>query len=211
MTKPFSPNRGNRQSTLSACRKWKPGALLFSLALLILLSVSPALPCVGKALTIGIVNSPQEIIYAELIAQMVIERTGTTVDIHTYKDVKELYGAVKKGEVGIIIENTERGMQEVALPAKENGRSAYEAVKLEYRERFNLIWLEPVSADGGSRYYAPVILVETMGNLPALPKLINRLTSALTEENYTKLTRAVKKAEKPRQVARDFLKANKLI
>lgn len=177
----------------------------------VLLATSPALACVGKNLTIGVVASPQEIIYAELIAQMVSERTGTTVDVHAYRDVKELYGAVRKGDVGIIIENTARGGQELALPPASDSRRAYDALKKAYREQLNLVWLEPVPADGGSLYYAPVLLVETMGNLPALPKLINRLTGTLTEENYAKLARAVDGAGKPRDVARDFLKAKKLI
>ena len=209
-----------RSSTMKGWRGWSarsewwmPGrrAAVFLVTTFFLLSLSPVLACVGKILVIGVVNSPQEIIYAELIAQLVTERTGTTVKVVPYKDVLELYGAVKKGEVGILIENTERGMKMVERSRGENGKSAYETLKREYRKSYNLVWLEPLSTDGGSRYYAPVIATETMGNLPALPKLINRLTGVLTEETYTKLTRAAKGEEKPRRVARDFLKAKKLI
>ncbi|MBI5441514.1 MAG: hypothetical protein HY900_09940 [Deltaproteobacteria bacterium] len=178
---------------------------------LLLLWLQPVFACVGKNLTIGVVNTPQETIYAELIAQMVAERTGTTVSVVSFKDVKGLYAAVKKGDVGIIIENTDRGVKEVGLAPEGNARSTYEALKREYRKSLDLVWLEPVSLEGGNRFFAPVIGADTMGHLPALPKVINRLTSALTEESYAKLVRAVQGDEKPRKIARDFLKAKKLI
>jgi len=188
-----------------------PGAVACLTALIFLLSLSLSLGCVGKDLTIGVVNSPREIVYAELIAQLVTERTGTTVKIVPYKDVRELYRAVTRGDVGIIIENTDRGFRESGLPVEEDGKSPYEALKRQYREKLGLIWLRPVSADGGGRYYAPVISAETMGNLPALPKLINRLADVLTEENYMELTLSAKGEEKARTAARHFLKVNKLI
>jgi glycine betaine/choline ABC-type transport system substrate-binding protein len=184
--------------------------VILLLAALSLASLSQALACVSKTLTIGVVDSPREIIYAELIAQMTTERTGTTVKVQPYANVGELYVALKQGDVGIIIENTDRGMNEVKLPPQENGMRAYEELKREYREKFNLIWLKPVASEGGSRYYAPVMLAETLENLPALPKLINRLTGALSEESYAKLTGEVSGGE-TRQVARDFLRAKKLI
>jgi glycine betaine/choline ABC-type transport system substrate-binding protein len=199
------------RTTWSGCRTAVKSAALFIAMALLLLSYAPAQACVGKVLTIGIVHSPQESIYAELIAQMVTERTGTAVKIVSYKDVRELYDAVRKGEVGVLIENTERGMEMMKRPPVANGKSAYETLKLEYRQSLNLIWLEPVSADGGSCYYAPVIATETMDNLPALPKLINRLTGVLTEGIYARLWRGVGSEEKPRRLARDFLKAKKLI
>ncbi len=180
-------------------------------ACLILVFITPAFSCVGKVLTIGIVASPQETVYAELISQIVTERTGTTVKIVAYRDVRELYGAVKKGDVGVIIENTERGGKVLERHRDEKGRAAYEELKREYRKSLNLVWLDPVPVESGSRYYAPVIAVETMGNLPALPKLINRLTAALTEEGYAKLVRAARGEEKPRRVVRDFLKSKRLI
>ena len=165
--------------------------------------------CVGKVLAIGVVNTPQETVYAELISQLVTGRTGTTVKVRPYRDVRELYAAVKKGEVGVIIENTERGRGQVH--ASGSGRALYDQLKQEYRRSLNLVWLDPVAGEGGSRYYAPVIAADTMGNLPALPKLINRLTGALTEESYARLVREAKGEEKSRRLAREFLKAKKLI
>jgi glycine betaine/choline ABC-type transport system substrate-binding protein len=184
---------------------------VFGAALLLCAPQRLASACVGKVLAIGVVNTPRETVYADLISQLVTERTGTTVKVLPYGDVRELYAAVKKGEVGIIIENTDRGLSQVGKRASGSGRAVYDLLKQEYRRSLNLVWLDPVAGDGGSRYYAPVIAAETMGNLPALPKLINRLTGALTEESYARLVREAKGEEKSRRLAREFLKAKKLI
>jgi len=170
-------------------------------------SVQPASACVGKTLYVGITGSAQELLFAEIISQLVTERTGTTVKILQFKDSTELYSAVKKGEVGVMVENTERALR--LLDRKENNsKQAYDLVKKEYRKSLSLVWLEPF---GSNQAYAPVISVDTMGNLPALPKLLNRLAGVLNEESCGKLLKSLKSDEKPRRVARDFLKAKKLI
>lgn len=164
--------------------------------------------CVGKTLYIGVTNSPSEILYAEMISVLVNERTGTTVKIVSYKDAKDMYNAVKKGEVGVLIESADRALKILNRPAEGNVKSAYESAKKEYRTGMNLVWLEPF---GGSRYYAPVLSVETIGNLPALPKLINKLGGMINDETCAKLLKSMKSDEKPKKVARDFLKTRKLI
>lgn len=169
--------------------------------------VQPASACVGKTLYVGITGTTQEMLFAEIIAQLVTERTGTTVKILEFKDSAELYNAVKKGEVGVLVENTERALHHLNLK-EDNPKQAYDLAKKEYRKNFNLVWLEPF---GTSRPSAPVISVDTMGHLPALPKLLNKLAGVLNDDTYGKLLKSVKSDEKPRKIARDFLKAKKLI
>ncbi len=164
--------------------------------------------CVGKTLYIGVTNSPNELLFAEMISVLVNERTGTTVKVVSYKDVGEMYRAVKTGEIGVVIENAGRALKILEKPAEGNARAAYETAKKEYRKGLNLVWLEPF---GVSQYYAPVVSVETIGNLPALPKLINKLGGIVNDETCTKLLKSLKSDEKPKKVARDFLKTRKLI
>lgn len=182
--------------------------LLALLLVLIAMSIAnPASACVGKTLFVGTTGSSQEILIAEIISQLVTERTGTTVKILQYKDSTELYNAVKKGEVGVLVENTERALR--LLDRKEsNSKQAYELAKNEYRKSLNLVWLEPF---GTNQTYAPVITTDTMSHLPALPKLLNKLAGALNEESYGKLLKSIKSDDKPRRIARDFLKSKKLI
>jgi len=180
--------------------------LLFVLSTLILHQSVGA--CVGKTLYIGVVNSPNELLFAEMISVLVNERTGTAVKVISYKDAREMYSAVKKGEVGVLIENADRALKILDRPAEGNTKAAYETAKKEYRTGMNLVWLEPF---GGSQYYAPVLSIETIGSLPALPKVINKLAGMVNDETSAKLLRSMKPDEKPKKAARNFLKARKLI
>jgi glycine betaine/choline ABC-type transport system substrate-binding protein len=186
-----------------------PVKKLFALlSVLIVMAVAQhSVACVGKTLYVGITGSSQEVILAEIISQLVTERTGTTVKVLQFKDSTELYNAVKKGEVGVLVENTDRALR--ILDRKEsNPKQAYELAKKEYRKNFNLVWLESF---GTSQAYAPVISLDTIGHLPALPKLLNKLGGVLNEDSYSRLLKSMKSDEKPRRIARDFLKSRKLI
>jgi osmoprotectant transport system substrate-binding protein len=185
----------------------KKGVLLL-LILSALVFVQSAGACVGKTLNIGVTDSPQERLFAEMISVLVNERTGTSVKIVSYRDAREMYNAVKKGEVGVLIENAGRALQILERPAEGNTKAAYETARKEYRQGLNLVWLEPF---GVSQYFAPVVSVETIGNLPALPKLINKLAGMVNDATCAKLLKSMKADEKPLKVARDFLKARKLI
>ena len=180
--------------------------MLFIL-LSVLIVTPPAQSCVGKTLFVGTLGAHQELLFAEIVSQLVTERTGTTVKIQQFKDRAELYNAIKNGDVGMLVESTDRALQ--ILDRKEsNSRLAYDLVKKEYRKSLNLVWLDPFSS---SHLLAPVISVDTMGHLPALPKLLNKLSGVLNEDSYGKLLKSLKSDEKPRRIARDFLKAKKLI
>ena len=182
-------------------------SLLF-LFMFLVFSTPPARACVGKTLFIGITGSPQEQIYAEMISIMVYERTGTSVKVVTYKDQKELYGAARKGDVGVLIDSAERALRLLNRPAQGASRASYEAAKKEYRQGHNLVWLEPF---GDKQFYAPVISLETINNLPALPRLINKLGGTVSDQTGARLLKTADAQKDHRKAAREFLKAKKLI
>ncbi len=167
-----------------------------------------ALACVGKTLYIGVTNAPNELLFAEMISVLVNERTGTSVKIKTFRDAGEMYGAVKRGEVGVFVEEPGRALKIMARPAEGNAKAAYESAKKESRKGLNLVWLEPF---GVKQYYAPVLSLETIGNLPALPKLINKLGGVVSDETCGRLLRSAKGEEQMKKAARDFLRSRKLI
>lgn len=187
--------------------------IMLTLFILMAMGNGQATACVGKTLYIGVSSSAHEQLLAEMVSVLVTERTGTTVKILTYKDSREIYNAVKHGQVGLMIENTDHALALMGKPKENNTKAAYELVKKEYRKNLNLVWLEPFgSMPGASKSsYAPVITVEVLGNLPALPKLINKLTGILSDGSYARLVKSMKDDNKPKRVARDFLKARKLI
>ncbi|GAM11308.1 substrate binding domain of ABC-type glycine betaine transport system [Geobacter sp. OR-1] len=179
------------------------------LVLAMLLSFSTqATACVGKVLYIGIANSPTEQLIAEMVAVLVTERTGTSVKIVSFKDAKAVYAAARKGEIGLLIENRDRAFDMIGKPRDNNSRTAQETLRREYQKTLNMVWLDSL---GGSPPYAPVLSTDTLSSLPALPKLLNKLSGILTEDAYNKLVKSAKSDEKPKKVARDFLKAKRLI
>ena len=184
-------------------------------ALLLIVSVlyiSPLNACVGKTLHIGALDTPNEQMLAELTSQLITARTGTTVKIETYKAQKDLYSAVKQGHLGMVIESTGRALEMIGKP-REAGKISLESVKAEYRKSLNLIWLKPygqVEGGGGSQLLAPVISNEILSSLPALPKLLQKLSGITSDSGYKRIMKS-KGDEKPKNLAKELLKSKKLI
>ena len=172
--------------------------------------------CVGKVLHIGVINSSEGHVLAEVLSSLINERTGSTVAIQFYHDEQELYEAVKVKQVDISIENTTRAMQVLNRPAEGDVNKAYEVVKTSYEKEKGLVWLKPfgfLHSNGApaSSYTAAVLRVEILNNFPALPRVIGKLGNILNDETYAKLIKSVESGEKPKKAARDFLKSKKLI
>jgi glycine betaine/choline ABC-type transport system substrate-binding protein len=183
-------------------------ALLLTLATL---SVSPSNACVGKTLHIGVLNSPNEQLLAELASQLITARTGTTVKIETFKAQKELYSSLKQGQIGMVIESTDRALEMIGKP-RESGKAALESARTEYRKSLNMVWLEPFGAGQGAaaQLYAPVISNEVLSSLPALPKLLKKLSGITADAGYARLLKS-RSDDSSKKIARDFLKSRKLI
>ncbi len=183
-------------------------ALLLTLAALY---VSPLNACVGKTLHIGVLDSPNEQLLAELTSQLITARTGTTVKIETFKAQKDLYSSVKLGQVGMVIESTDRALELIGKP-RESGKAALETAKAEYRKSLNMVWLQPYGAaqGTGSQLYAPVIANELLNSLPALPKLLQKLSGITADAGYARMLKS-RNDDNSRKVAREFLKSRKLI
>jgi len=175
------------------------------------LSVSPLNACVGKTLHIGIIDNPTEQLLAELTSQLITARTGTTVKIDRFKGQQELYNAVKKGEIGLVIESTDRAMEMIGKPRETPAKAALETARSEYRKSLNMIWLEPYGqVQGGQQTVAPVITSDILNSLPALPKLLQKLSGITADAAYARMLKA-RGDDGGKKIARDFLKNRKLI
>ena len=183
----------------------------------VLLIFSPkADACVGKTLEIGITNSMEAQVLAEMLSTLVKERTGTTINITYYDNVQDLYDAVTVKKVDISIENTTRAMHVLNMPLETDAKKAYKVVKATYEKEKGLIWLKPfgftkVRGEESPSYTATVLRMDILNNFPALPRLFNKLGSKINDQTYTKLIKSVEAGEEPKSVAKDFLKSNKLI
>lgn len=164
--------------------------------------------CVGRILTIGISKSPNELILAEIVSQLVSERTGSNVKIVRFNSQKDMYSAVKKGEVSLVIENLDRASEALARIHEKPSRTLYDVVKKDYRKNYNLVWFEPF---GESQFYSPVVAIDVLEILPALPKLVGKLAGILNEDTYLKLLKSAKSEVGARDAAKNFLKSRRLI
>jgi len=182
---------------------------------IVLFSVN-SFACVGKTLIIGAVNSPNDRLLAQMMAVIITERTGTTVNVEYFDDHKLLFEAVKKREINIFTENTGRALQLLEKEADSDKDLIYKVVKDEFKSQFHLVLLKPfgtVQSDTGEGSFVdvPVIASGVLIDYPALPRVLNKLKGIAQDKNYVKLLAAVESGDKPNQVARDFLKKKRFI
>ena len=151
-----------------------------------------------------------------MLSAIISERTGSTANIRYYKSPQEIYEAVKAKQVDISVENTSRAMQLMNRPADPDAKKAYEFVKALYEREKGMVWLKPFGFMNGNSgespsYTAAILRVDILNNFPVLPRVLNKLGSTINDETYTKLIKSVGSGEKPKTVARDFLRSRKLI
>ncbi len=189
--------------------------LFLLLTVQLVLSVQESEACVGKTLNIGVLDTPAEHILSDILFVLVNERTGTTVAVKRYKNAEELYGAAKRNEIGIIIDNTDRSLATLGRQRETDIKKAYDISREEFRKKYNLVWLNPFGALTGERgmaaLFVPVLTAEALANFPALPRVINKLAGVMNDDSYAKLVKAESAPEKAHKAARDFLKQKKLI
>ena len=114
-------------------------------------------------------------------------------------------------EVGFLL--AADGSLEAVRIRRSSGNAAFDAAKAEYRKSLNLIWLKPYGAvQGGSssQLLAPVISNDVLSSLPALPKLLTKLSGITGDSGYSRIMKS-KGDEKPKKLAKDLLKSKKLI
>ena len=166
--------------------------------------------CINKEINIGVVDTIEGKLYSELIATLILERTGVKVGRYYYKTVDELEKAVVEQKVEMILLNTSEALHQLGLQVGKTAREDYETVKAAYDEHKGMIWLRPFDFTTGDGFTAPVISQSILDKFPAMPRIIDKLSSKLDEETRTRLIAQVQ-SMKTRRVAKDFLYENRLI
>ena len=183
-------------------------------AVFFILSSVQSYACVGRILNIGIVDTVNENLLAELISVLINERTGTTVNVKVFDSREEIYDAVKKEEIAIVVENTDHALKMLGLSKSGDMKSDYDVSKKEFRKKRNLIWLKPFGTmpdNKNLKYYSAVISEDVLINFPALPRVINKLKDVTLDKGFDKVIKFVRSGKKTRRAARDYLKKKKLI
>lgn len=214
----FYNNKGGREGRTPDAKEATnmKKAIVAAVIMIAAVFLAPAADaCVGKVLNVGVLNSPEGQVLSELLSTLITERTGTTVTIQFFRNDQELDEAMKKEKVDISFENTVRALRVLNRPAEQDAKKAYEVVKAAYEKERGMVWLRPfgfLNGNGGAPSYTAALLRSAvLTNFPALPRVINKLCSSISDEAYTRLVKSVESGEKPKKVARDFLKAKRLI
>lgn len=192
--------------------------MTFIIALLLLCCGTLFLPasssaCVGKTLLIASSGSTQQDILANLLAILIGERTGTTTKVVRFDSPLSAHDNLLKADLDIAVEYTIHARGEVLKqPPLDDAAARYAAVKEEYNQTLNLVWLAPLGfSDPKLGPAAPVARKDTLKKFPALARLIDKLGNKIDDATMQKLEAQVKGGKPPADVARAFLKEQKLI
>lgn len=186
--------------------------------LMMALTVSSSLACVGKTLVVGSLDDPQQQVLAEMLSVLIGERTGTTVKVVPIEGHAEAHDAMIRAELDMYVEYT--GVGQVTLLKGQpiaDADELYKAVKERYNQELNLVWLKPFgfsderyAPEGTVADAAPVVRKDTLKKFPALARLINKLGGAIDAPTMKELETA-SAAGNSRDVARKFLKEKRFI
>jgi osmoprotectant transport system substrate-binding protein len=193
--------------------------VIFVLFLTFLWTVN-SFACVGRTLYVGSLDTTEDRVLAQMLVLLINERTGTTVKIRHFDDNAALYNALKENDeekrADIIVENTNDALALLKKTAPGDLDQTYKQVKELYESELSLIWLNPFgfkhgSGDALQALSAPLVRRDVLTNYPLLPRVLNKLAGSINDETFSNLTAKVRDGEKPQNVSKDFLRANKFI
>lgn len=197
------------------------GLLLFAVALFPAVSPGTGAACVGRTITVGYYDSPDQELVANILAVFIDERTGTTVRLSRFGNRDEAFEAIKRDKVSLYADYSRIVLTRVGgeAPGADRERNIVR-LKEVLNGKYNVIWLEPFGYD---RYFSEkgregndpgeggvMLCKDALSRFPALPKLLAKLRGTLDNETMGSLLREAEKSD-AKTVARRFLKTRKLI
>jgi len=184
--------------------------IVFATVLLVF-AVMPAMACINVELRVGLVDTPEGHLIADIVSILILERSGVKADISYYADSKELDQAAVDKQVDIMIENTNNAMAVLAQPLAEDLDQNIMTAKILYKRDKGLIWLKPFGyrSDGGAN--GALVTKEILDKFPGMPRVLGKLSGAIDDATWSRLTGLVEQGAKTSKVAKDFLVAKKFI
>lgn len=185
---------------------------------LILIHTNAAEACVGRILYLGALQSNESKLMSEMLALLINERTGTTIQIRSFDTSEQLYSALKSAKeeerVDIVVENTAQALAIAKQTAGASPDQDFIAVKAFYEKELDVVWLNPFGYTANAAQpsiSAPLIRRDVLTNFPLLPRVLNKLAGAINDKAFQDLIKSLDAGEKPKNAAKDFLKKQKLI
>jgi glycine betaine/choline ABC-type transport system substrate-binding protein len=188
--------------------------------LFVMTSVSVSVGCVGRVLYVGALTSSADRLMSQLLVTLINERTGTNVQIRFFDDRDQLYDAMKLTDeaerVDIIVEDTSQAMHLLKRQRLDDANQEYLMAKELYDKDLDIIWLNPFgfkkkSTEAAPAISAPLLRRDVLTNFPLLPRILNKLAGTIDDETFNDLVEKIGSGDKPKNVAKDFLRTKKLI
>ena len=183
-----------------------------------LLHASIGTACVGRILYLGALESNTDKLMSEMLALLINERTGTTIQIRTFTSPELLYKALKSAKeeerVDIIVEDTTQALAMAKQTAGASTDQDFLTVKAYFEKELDVVWLNPFGYNKDQAHpsiSAPVVRRDVLSNFPLLPRVLNKLSGAINDKAYQELIKTLEGGEKPKNAAKDFLKKQKFI
>ncbi len=184
------------------------------------LLASPSYSCVGRVLVLALENSPDQTVVGQLLATMITERTGTTVEIVTPGDKKAIHEAMTTGKAQIYINYLESAKSYIEDAADiADPTELYATVRQGYIDEFDFIMLKPFGYDGpvangsaaaNASLAVPVTTKEVLKNFPVLDRVINKLGGKVDHSILEELTK-MSDGKDLKAVVKEFLKTRNMI
>ncbi len=179
------------------------------------LFANPLQSCVGRVLIFALSDSPDQIVVGTLMATLITERTGTTVQFIKPGNEEAVHKAMTEGKAQIYLNYLNSGKAltpDVGDVTDDN--ELYVKVRQNYLDKFNFVMLKPLGfkgpneADGSICF--PVTTKETLKGFPVLDRVINKLGGKITPELIAEL-REKGKTEGLAKASKTYLKKNRMI
>lgn len=179
------------------------------------LFANPLQSCVGRVLILALSDSPDQQIVGTLMATLITERTGTTVEFTKPGDQQAVHKAMLEGKAQISLTYLNIGKEHTpGLEGMTNEEEIYVKVRQNYLDKFNFVMLKPLGYKGpnetdGSICF-PVTTKENLKGFPVLDRVINKLGGVVTTELINEFAEK-SKTQDLKVIAKEYLKANRMI
>lgn len=158
---------------------------LMVLVVVLLISTLLVTGCEGKKeeeLIVGGKNFTEQFIMAEMLGMLIEENTDIDLSIQTNLAANVIMNAIKSDQVDLYLEYTGTGLTDLGIEPISDPKEAYEVVKKEFDEQYNIKWMKPY---GFNNTYALMVTQETaekynLKTISDMAKIANELTLGST-------------------------------
>jgi len=198
--------------------KRKNYIIILATFILFLIYAIPSYSCVGRVLILGLSDSPDQVVVGELLATLINERTGTTVEIVKPGDQDAVHKAMLEGKSQIYINYLGSAKKYVeGIESVTDPNELFAKIRQAYIDKFGFVWLKPfgyngpVGADDANASMAvPVTTKAVLKSFPVLDRVINKLGGQI-DTNLIKELQEKAKDEDLKDVVKDYLKSRNMI